>query len=570
MMNRTIRFQCVVILLTASAALSGCGAVGGGTGISFKATLDYIRQNGLPSFASLFPALPSQFSTVDGVNTDASGLPGTPSNLDSSVIALTGSGFSGLLSEARVLSTQGFSEARRFEALVQGLVSPVFEMTGQKKLFVEQTGDANRNSSGFAADDALALQGGDDSAEVNIFDQLLGELAFSVNLGGTSPDIPSHLVFSAKPSSEFVTISGLWPDAAGGGFLSGVSLSLRLAASDDMEMIVSLAPQLARGIVKGWAGSSCAGDVWELRIAKKEALGSARVSALECPDAVNRVSSLEVGSGASGLAISGGFSQNFIGAKSGSIREFLGQRQGFVLQAAAAPDLKSVAAAGAVLSQSDMAGANQDSVDRFGVGQLMTDFVQSKYWKPRKDAVSGNFAPTSADLQNIAYWTCNAPIVAAGIQASVSGTSSLCGDEKLDAESMIQTMQGLRSELDDYSIASSVKQEVSTIVDILSVRNTLFVGADSQVTYKNAPNEGFAGLDTTRKSVSVPRLDDSAWRDNSLLALRPWSRDALPTGTFGVRLSSLNEFVSGKCAQIVGDAQEKSGTARNTAANCAK
>ena len=547
------------LLLLSLVFTSGCGAPGSSGG-SFKATLDWIRQNGLPSFSMFFPGLPSQFAAVDGVATDASGLPSLPTNLDQSVIAGASPDFAALLAEAKVLSTQGFSEARRFEALVQGLVAPVFEMTGQKNLFAAVGGGSS--------DDALNLL--DASQGASIFDQLYTDFSFAVGLGqNENSSLPSHLVLSASPSSEFITISGVWPDQAGGGYNTGISLALKLLSSDDMEMSVALAPGLAKGIVSGWTGTNCGSDVWQLSLKKAATLTSAQISALECADTTNRISALELGFGASGLAVSGGFSQNFAEAKDGSLRHFLGKRQGFVLQAAASSALDQVAAAAAVLTESDMAGADQSSVDRFGVGQLLTDFVQSKYWNTRMDDVSGNFIPTGSDLENIAYWTCSAPGVATAIQSEVSGTSTLCARDKIDAESMVQTMVGLKPELDgDSSVGESVKRDVGRIVDILSIRNTMFVGSDSSVVYKSAPNEAFATLDTARTSVALPALDDTTWKEKSQMSLRPLS--ALPMQAFGVNLGALNNFVSGKCTDIVGSAQEKAGEARDTAARCSR
>ena len=135
------------------AFITSCGPKGGsGGGDAFWDTLNFITNNGLPGLNDLLPGLPKQFSALAGVETSESGLPSLPGNLSNSKLKVGGMDFSGLLDEATGLSAQGFSEARRIEALVHNLAQPVFGLVGRADVFTKGGGDS--------AAGGASLQGG--------------------------------------------------------------------------------------------------------------------------------------------------------------------------------------------------------------------------------------------------------------------------------------------------------------------------------------------------------------------------------------------------------------------------
>ena len=552
-----------VVLIGGMTLTSSCGPASSAGGTSdFQRTLAYLASNGLPSFASLFPSLPTSFVQIEGVNTDATGLPSQPTNLDGSVLSTGSPDLSNLLVEAKVLSGQGFSEARRLEALVQGLIQPVFQVTGQKSLF-QAVGLAG---AGFNDEGQPNLSYGEDSPladsslssensiatlfeELNVLDSFVVELS-------PSAGVPSHIVFAKVQSDDLVHVTGIWPDAKGGGYNAGFDIAFKILGADEFQFKFALAPNISGTTVGNWTNGSCADDVWEVSLAKLADKTEAAVTSIECASANNRVSALSISRDGTAFNIGSTFAQNFSDAKSGSIRDFLGKRQGFVLQASASSDLSEVAAAAAVLKETDFKTGGQAAVDRFGVGQLLVDFVLAKYWEPKKSSISGGFFPSASDLTNVAYYACESAL-SSSIKSAVSGTSELCSGTQVSAESLVQTMIGLKTKLDGLPVSDSVKSDAKSIVDILTIRNSIFLKTNQAVQYKEAPSDTLRSLETSRMNASLPGLDSRDWSEGARSLLRPISMSQLQKSSFTANPSKLASFLNLQCNSILSAAQDK-------------
>ena len=538
-----------ILLLAFLASLSGCGVKNSAGGQSdFERTIAYIAEHGLPSFSSLFPALPQLLVQTEGVSADATGLPAAPSNLNGSVLASSSPDLAALLVDAKSLSAQGFSEARRLEALIQGLMQPVFQVTDQKSLF-QAAGSA-------------ALVDGVPSGAIgpggSLFSELLELSSFVVKLDA-APGVPSHIIFSKSTADDLVHVAGVWPDAKGGGYASGFDFGFKIINTDEFSFKFALAPGVSGTMLKGWAADTCADDLWEVSIATLSGRTEAAVSSLECASTKNRLSALSLAKEGEVFSIGGAFVQSFAEADSNSLRGFLGRRQGFVLQAASSADLNSVAAAAAVLKESDFGADAQSAVNRFGVGQLLVDFVLAKYWTPKKDSISGGFLPSASDLKNFAYYTCAAPGVSSSIQSAVNGASSLCEGKPIEAESLVQTMIGLKQEVDELPVSDAVKDDVTKIVDILSIRNSIFLQSGKGIQYRDTSDQTLKSLEGARSNIIVAQLGGNDWTESTRAALKPFTASQVEGPSFVANPAKMTDFLAAQCNTILNGAQEKAG-----------
>jgi hypothetical protein len=539
-------------------AAAGCGEKPSGGANPIAATLDYIRAHGFPRLADLLPALPPQLARIPGVETSATGLPALPGDLGGA----TFSDLDGLVGEAQTLAAQGFSETRRLEALAQNLAAPVHNLLGRSDLFRAVTngagdgvGSGTGSSGAFLADGAtdVAASGG---TVQNIFDELLSRAEFAIDTGGKD-GLPAYVVLGSDPDASTLEISGLWA-AENDAFDTGLHASLRLASLDDMAVSFTLKPGQLTGLVPGWAEGACADDLWQVSIAATPD-GTRRldVTTRECPterDAVSTMSFARAGDGPWQLV--GGFAQSFAGAT--GLRGFLGERQGFVVQAAAASDLAKLAGAAAVLGESDFAAPSQDAVDQFGVGQLLARYFQESYFAAKlKAAKSGGLF---GSYDNFAYWLCLAPVVADAVEEAAAGAKSLCKGKPIDVESTLGVLQSLDEAIaDEDLVPSSVQKTVSRLVQILTIRNTLFVGSDGALGFKKAPDQVFAQLDEARKGELPATLGATEWTNGAIALLPRRARAEIPTSPFAALKGGLSSFLRSECETLTGDAAAKAG-----------
>jgi hypothetical protein len=538
--------SCSVVLLACAAA--GCGEKPNGGTHPLAATLDYIRAHGFPRLSDLMPPLPAQLARIPGVETSATGLPALPDDLGGATFG----NLNALVSEAQALAAQGFSESRRIEALAQNLAAPVHNLLGRSDLF-RAVGDAAASATGtgsaaFLQEDGVTAGGG---TAQNIFDQLLTSVEYAVDTGGKD-GLPAYVVIGSDVDSQSIDISGLW--SAGGDELStGLHARVRLAGLDDMAVTFTLQPGVLTGLVPGWAEGSCADDVWQVAVsATPDGHRTLDVTTRECPgerDAVSTMSFAREGDGPWKLA--GGFAQSFPGAT--GLRGFLGARQGFVVQAAAQSDMAKLAGAAAVLGESDFAAPSQEAVDSFGVGQLLARYFQESYFAEQRQAADdGDF--------NLAYWLCDAPLVSSAVKSAAAGVRSLCKGQRIDVESALGTFQAVSDELQDQPLVpSDVRKTVKRLVEVLTIRNTLFVGGDGGLAYKKAPDEAFAQLDEGRKGILPATLGATDWTAGAMALLPKRTRASLPTSPFAALTGGLGAYLRDECEALTGDAADKAG-----------
>lgn len=529
-------------LLFGCLGLAGCGPKAGSTSMDFFKTINFIKENGLPSLSELFLGLPSQFSQIKGVSTSATGIPGLPSNLAGTKLSSGSLNFSPLLSEANVLSAQGFSEARRIEALLQNVLNPVFNMVDQGNLFVESTLGASPGA-------GMMLQNTGNSTVDHVIDLLTEELAFAVNLGNVE-GMPSHLLFEASQSEDFISITGYWPEE-GDALHAGFKTQLRLEALDDFDIKFFVSPKSASGLIGSWSETSCSDDLYSVSLSSGVSGKSVNISSIECPSDRNAVSTLGLAQTDVGMNINGVFSQTYADASSGSLRQWLGERQGFIMQATVAPELDKVAAAAAVLKSDDFANPSQESVENFGVSHLLSGFVQETWWQPTlKKAGSTSF-------DNIAYWTCKAPFVASEIKGASAEAKTLCAGNEASVDGLVDTLEDLKSELKGVSLASSVRKPIETLIDVLTIRNSIFIGSDAGLAYKTAPDETYTALNDKRKELGVHALDDLAWKSDVVTELVNTTVGDLPDSAFESVAGNLTGFFNSQCQALVSDATSK-------------
>jgi hypothetical protein len=544
--------------------LAGCGATDGGAPTqSFAATLEYLRVHGLPSLADLLPSLPGQLSRVSGVETDESGLPTVPDAFSGATFGDSTAAINGVLGDAKQLSAQGFSEARRIETMVHNLATPIYELLGRSDLFAAIGGAAAGTEAG--TDGAALFMMQEAGGGGTIFDDLADVLSYAIDVGGQD-GMPAFVVLSGNAATASIDISGLWPDA--GNFATGFHASLRLNALDDMDVSLTMAPGLVKGLIPTWGSQSCADDLWNVAIkATPDAGKSLTVKSNECPGTRNALSAMTLGAGADGMwQLSGGFAQSYEGADPDSLRGWLGARQGFVVQTAISSDLDRLAAAAAVLGESDFAAPTQDAIDQFGVGQLIARYFQATYFDPRRKEAKNAGTFDLDKYENVAYWTCYASGISSSIKDEVPATKDLCAGKSIDVESTLGALVSLNDAIKGADLVpSDVKKTVKGLVDILSIRNTLFVGGDASIAYKKAPDAAFTALDDGRKGILPAALSDASWKDGASSLLQPVLTAELPDTPYKALAKGLSNFLSKQCAALAGDTAAKAGKTATSA-----
>ena len=539
-------------------ALSGCGAAGGGGSNAAAATLDYIRAHGFPRLADLMPSLPAQLARIPGVDTSATGLPALPSDLGGASF----DNMDALLGEAQTLAAQGFSESRRLEASVLSLANPIHNVLGQSNLF-QAAGLDSDSSVGSTGSGAFLADSPPSGGGVNLFDQLLNASQFAVATNGEG-GMPSYLMLGIDAASESVDISGLWPENAA--FHTGFNARVRLNAADDFALTLTLAPARIAGLVSDWTKTSCADDVWQVTVGASPTTGrSLEFATQECPSDRNAVSTVKFAQDSAGTwQFAGGFAQTFADLDAKTLRGFLGARQGFVVQAAAADDLSKLAAAAAVLGESDFAAPSQANIDQFGVGQLIAHYFQAKYFEPKRSAAASDDITSNYD--NTAYWMCDAPGVSSTVKGQAAAAKDLCAGRSADVEPALAAMTSLKNGLDDAIFApSTLKTTVSRLVSILSIRNTLFVGTDGALAYKKAPDQTFSTLDDSRKAITPSALGATDWVADAASKMKTLKAAEIPDTPYKAVAGGLSKFLKGECESLVGDAATKAGKSTNAA-----
>ncbi len=551
-------------LLIFAALLSGCGQ-GSGTkpGNPLQATLDFIRGHGFPSLASLKPSLPPQLARLAGVQTDATGLPAIPDDLTGATFGDDTAAINGVLGDARGLSAQGFSEARRLEAMVQNMATPIYDLLGRTDLFSSgDPGPSTKTSASMLVDPSTQGSQGAPS----VFDDLANSLSYAIDTGGAN-GVPSYIVLAADAATGSIDISGLWPDA--GNFKTGFRAKVRLGSLDDLDVALTLAPSSIGGLVPGWKERGCAEDLWQVDV---KALGggqkSLEVRSHECPGARDAVSSLSLASLDGGTwGLTGGFAQSFDDSSADTLRGFLGKRQGFVVQAASPSALDRLAAAAAVLGESDFGAPTQEKIDQFGIGQLVARYFQTKYFSPRVQKAKKGTIFTNYD--NVAYWTCYADGVSDVVENQVPTVKNLCAGSDIDVDDALGVLTSLNDAIKGVGLVpGNVKSTVKALVDVLTIRNTLFVGGDSAVAYKTPPDEAFGALDDKRKQALPAALGDTAWKEGASHLLLPVKASEVPDSPYKALAGGISKFLKSECQALVGDAASKAGKAADAIGVC--
>jgi hypothetical protein len=525
---------------------------------ALSATLDYIRQNGFPKLADLKPSLPAQLARISGVDTDEAGMPVVPDNLGEATFGDSSAAINKVLADATELSTQGFSEARRLEAVLENLATPVYDLLGNADLF------AATGSTG-GAQGLITTQGAAAGA-ASVFDDLADVLTYAIDTGGEN-GMPSYVVLAGSAATGTIDISGLWPDA--GNFLTGFRARVRLAGVDDFSVDLTLAPARISGLIPKWQSQSCADDLWQVTIGATPGDGrSLSVKSHECPAERDALSTLSLASLDDGTwSLQGGFAQSYADADEDTLRGFLGVRQGFVVQAASPSSLDRLAAAAAILGEPDFAAPSQETIDEFGIGQVVARYFQAKYFDPRRKKAKDGSIFTNYD--NVAYWTCYADVVADAVADEVPTVKDLCKGEDIDIDATLGVVTALNDAIAGESLVpSNVKKTVKALVDVLTIRNTLFVGTDADVHYKVAPDEDFEALDTKRKAALPAALSDTSWKDESSRSLPSVQKSEVPDSPLKALASGVESFLKKKCQALVGDATTKAGKTADASDYC--
>ncbi len=555
-------------LIIGALAATACGKGAGATNAA-QATIEFIRKNGFPKLSTLMPALPPQLARIPGVATGGTGLPELPR-------AVSGADFdhlTALLAEAQGLAAQGFSESRRLEGSLQNLVAPAYDLLGRADLFTPGepgAGSRTEDSSSSPRDGGAALLADSGGGGVqSLFEDLLSQVRYAVDTGGKN-GLPQYLVLGTDAKLGTVDISGVWHE--GDAFATGFAAKVRLNSLDDFYVSITFAPGKLSGLLADWSAAKCGDDVWQLAVGAEPAgERTLSVTARECAASRDAVSQLALARGAGDAAgawkLTGAFAQNFDGADPDTLRGFLGRRQGFVMQAAAASDASRLAAAAAVLGEADFHAPTQDKIDRFGVGALLARYFQAKYFDPKAKAAANGSAFDQYD--NVAYWMCEAPVVAAAVQAEVGNTRELCASTALDVETILAALRALQKKVRSVGIVpQAVDDEISGVLGVLAIRNTLFVGGGGELAYKNAPDQTFASLDDARKTALPGSVGDAAWLGGAQAALPRLTQAEIPDTAYKALQSGLGGFVKAQCKALASDAQKKAGKADTAAAAC--
>jgi hypothetical protein len=265
----------------------------------------------------------------------------------------------------------------------------------------------------------------------------------------------------------------------------------------------------------------------------------------------------------------GGFTQTYAELSADSLRGWLGERQGFVVQAAASPDLGELAAAAAVLGEDDFSRATQETINQFGVGQLLANFFQQKYLKPK--IVAAEKGNIFTQYENPAYWLCLAPVIANAVEGEVEEAANLCRGDSVDVEPTLAVMSELSEAVDSSSLVpSDIKTSIGTLVKILSIRNSLFVSQEGELHFKHAPNEAFAALDQSRLARQPLALNDDSWRAEADDALPRIQADELPDSPYKAAASGLAKFLREQCEILGQDTASKAGKTIDASSLCEK
>lgn len=548
-------------LVLSVAGVTACGPGATSAQHPLAKTLDYIRANGFPKLSDLLPSMPPQLARITGVETDATGMPMVPDNLLGIDLAGDGADLSAALTEARELAAQGFSETRRIEATLEGLAAPVYDVLGQSDVF-QAVGDA------LSGGKTLIQTGSGTAAKsgVNVFDELLNELEYAVETGGTG-GMPSHLLLRGDRAAGGIRIAGLWPD--GSDYVSGFDALVRLDGADDFAVTLTFSPARVTSFVSAWKKASCTDDLWQFSVvASPEGDKKLGVASLECPSTRNSVASLGFAQDGAGVwKLTGGFAQSYPDAQDGTLRGFLGKRQGVVLQAASDSGLSKLAAAAAVLGESDFAEPTQAKIDQFGVGQLLGRYFQSRYFNPRNAAAKKG--DIFSEASNVAYWLCVNSVSAPLVKSEVAAAKDLCNGAEIDVESVLSALTSVREAVDSVPLApSSIKTTAKRLIDILTVRNTLFVGDGGSIAYKTPPDDPFKQLDEARKASLPSALGKTDWLAEAKAAMARFPASQLPDTPYKAIASKVTSFLGASCVALVNEAAAKAGKSGNSASVC--
>lgn len=546
----------VAVVLTAS----GCGQPTGGSDNAAGRTIDFIQKNGFPKLSTLMPLLPAQLARIPGVATNATGLPELPRDVSNATFDDVGA----LVGAAQGIAAQGFSESRRLEASLLNLVAPAYDLLGRTDLF---TGDGETTVKAGATlisappvDGDHWLAAGRSSGITSLFNELVSSARYAIDVGGEG-GLPRYVVLGTDVVAKSIDISGVWPQA--GNFATGFAAKVRLESLEDFGVSITFAPGLLSGLVAGWDATKCPDDLWQLDLGSDPSgKKSLAITSRECASTRDQVSQLALArTDATGAwNFTGAFAQSFPEADPQSLRGFLGKRQGFVMQAAATSDVARVAGAAAVLGEADFAAPTQDKIDRFGVGQILARFFQVRYFSPKVAA---------AEYDDAAYWMCKAPFVASAIQSEVANVSELCDGTQLDVETILGTLKGVQRELKSSGLVpDDIESQVDGMLEVLNIRNTLFVGETGALAYKVAPDQAFASLDEARKTGLPPAVGNTSWLGGAQAVLPKLTQAEIPDTAFKALQSGLGGFLKESCKALAGDAQAKAGKAESAASVC--
>ncbi len=181
--------------------------------------------------------------------------------------------------------------------------------------------------------------------------------------------------------------------------------------------------------------------------------------------------------------------------------------------------------------------------------------MQALYWSPLYDEASKlNIFNGSS---NLAYWTCFSSLTKQVFSDASDYVSDLCQKNDLDVEPFIETMTVVRDTINDYSPPSSIKTTVNGIVDVIEIRNEIFIGSEGEIAYKDAPDDDYKSLAEARSELGLEVLADLSWQAGTKQRLASLSRSDLPNSLFSSSADAINSFLKKTCESLIEDASGK-------------
>lgn len=515
---------------------SACGALNevitprGGAGES--STVSLLASHGLPDLKALAPLLPAEVGSDESaeVATDATGLPlEMPASVAGSfATSMNANVLAASISEAHLLARQGFAESRRAQALFLNFVSQVWDSLRVPGLFEQESQGALPQRFLSPMPGRTTHSTSASSSATAVFEWLLQSTALTLALPQKA-GFPSHLVLSG--SGKGVTIEALWPQ--GDSLRTGMMVDLSLSSLSSGSLGLAFAPGIMGGAVSEWKLQSCADDLIEIRVDRKsESAATLALGSANCQQSEDARAQLTVTQNQDGLHLAGAFARNVDTSNVSGFRKWLGQRLGFALQTGISAN--NVAASAAVLAAGDFEQDSQGVFSTFGVTQMLTRYFLHEF--------RTNHANNSP-----AYWLCDGYSggIAQGLSESIR---NLCSNEDLSSRSLVLQLADARKSIAGNALARSVIPSdvlnwLTSVIQVLEIRNPMFLQQGEETRYDSAPTPAFQTALSLSQSAQVARIADLARPAGKLTdQFRTVRANDLPTVAFRGKASALDAF----------------------------